>query len=434
MSGARKAFGGNLSQTVVVVGLGYVGLPLAYAAAVKGGYKVIGFDLDLGKTRDINSGRSPVDDVSNEDLLQMRNRDFIATSEPAELIKGDVVVICVPTPLGGKNEPDLTAVQSATQLISKNLKPGATVILESTTYPGTTEEIVRPILEKSGLAAGSGFFLAYSPERIDPGNKSYGVTNTPKIVGGADAKSKQLAVNFYSRFVDSVVPVKGIKEAETAKLLENTYRQINIALVNELAQMCHLMGIDVWEVIDAAATKPFGFQAFRPSIGVGGHCIPIDPNYLSFKVRSEFNLPFEFIELAGKMNDGMPRYVAERIDDSLKSRMFNKAEQRIILLGVAYKPNSSDVRETPSQDLFNALVAMGYSVAYCDPHVEKWNVSNNEVARVNLSDLSSEPGSALVIAQAHKDFLDNRSLIENRKDSLIFDATGRFQGMNVERL
>lgn len=423
-----------MSQTVVIVGLGYVGLPLAYSAAIDGKFPVIGFDLDKKRVSEINACKSPIGDVSDLDLKRMQESRFIASSSASDINKGDLVVICVPTPLREGKEPDLSAVKQAARLISANLKPGATVILESTTYPGTTEDILKPILEESNLKLGEGFSLAYSPERIDPGNKSFGVKNTPKIVGGADEKSRKLAMDFYARFIDSVVPVKGIKEAETAKLLENTYRHINIALVNELAQLCHQMGIDVWEVIEAAATKPFGFQAFRPSIGVGGHCIPIDPSYLSYKVKSELDKPFEFIELAGKMNDGMPRYVAERIDSSLKSRMFNKAEQRIILLGVAYKPNSSDVRETPALDLINSLVAMGYSVAYCDPHVEKWNVSNMEVPRVNLADLSNEPGSTLVIAQAHKDFLENRSLIENRNDSLIFDATGRFQGMNVERL
>lgn len=424
-----------MSETVVIVGLGYVGLPLAYASVKDGGYKVIGFDVDKRRTESINSGSSPIDDVSDDDLSEMLKNDFKATSNPEDLKRGDIVVICVPTPLGDKKEPDLAAVRSATQLISANLKLGAVVILESTTYPGTTEEVVKPILDESGFDLGKGYFLAYSPERIDPGNKTFGVSNTPKIVGGADEKSKKLAVNFYSKFIKTVVPVKGIKEAETAKLLENTYRHINIALVNELAQLCHQMGIDVWEVIDAAATKPFGFQAFRPSVGVGGHCIPIDPSYLSYKVKSELDKPFEFIELAGKMNDGMPLYVANRVDKSINKLVKQGSEQRkIILLGVAYKPNSSDVRETPARELLNSLVSKGYSVSYCDPNVHQWIVNGVEVPRCEFSELGDEPDATIVIAQAHKEFLEGRASIENRNSSLVFDATGKFQGENVERL
>lgn len=424
-----------MSETVVIVGLGYVGLPLAFAVVMDGGYEVIGFDVDSRKAQSINSGSSPIDDVSDDALSQMLKNGFRATSNPEDLNQGDIVVICVPTPLGDKNEPDLTAVRSATNLISANLKLGAVVILESTTYPGTTEEVVKPILDASGFDLGKGYFLAYSPERIDPGNKTFGVSNTPKIVGGADEKSKKLAVNFYSKFIKTVVPVKGIKEAETAKLLENTYRHINIALVNELAQLCHQMGIDVWEVIDAAATKPFGFQAFRPSVGVGGHCIPIDPSYLSYKVRSELDKPFEFIELAGKINDGMPQYVAKRIDESLrKSGKKGPEAKKIILLGVAYKPNSSDVRETPARELLNSLVALGYTVSYCDPNVSHWAVNELEIPRLEFAQLDDEPDATIVIAQAHKEFLDGRALIEKRNCSLVFDATGKFQGENVEML
>ena len=282
------------AQDVLVIGLGYVGLPLAVQAA-RAGFRVTGFDTSAEITRGLNAGLSHVDDVTRDEVEAARARGFTATTDEAALGPQDVIVICVPTPLSEENGPDLRAVVGATEAVARHLRRGMLVVLESTTYPGTTDDVVRPLLERSGLTAGVDFHLAFSPERIDPGNERFGAHNTPKVVGGLTPACTERAAAFYGRFVETVVRTRGTREAETAKLLENTYRHVNIALVNEMARFCHELGIDLWDVIHAASTKPFGFQPFYPGPGVGGHCIPIDPNYLSHNVRSRLGYPFRFV-------------------------------------------------------------------------------------------------------------------------------------------
>jgi nucleotide sugar dehydrogenase len=286
-----------MSFDVVVIGLGYVGLPLAHTAS-QAGLTVAGLDLNLDVVEGLNAGISHVDDLSNDDVATMISQGFLATSDSSIIAQADVAVICVPTPLSSDAGPDLGAVIGATSAVAKHLHPGMLVVLESTTYPGTTEEVVQPILEESGLRAGIDFELAFSPERIDPGNAVWGMKNTPKVVGGITPEATEKAAQFYGRFVDTVVKAKGTREAELAKLLENTYRHVNIALMNELVEFSNLLDVDLWDAINCASTKPFGFQAFYPGPGVGGHCIPIDPNYLSHHVKTVVSRPFRFVELA----------------------------------------------------------------------------------------------------------------------------------------
>ncbi len=295
----------------------------------------------------LNAGRSHIDDLSDERIQEMRSGGFRATHDPADLAEANVYVICVPTPLSEAGGPDLDAVIAATRTVAGVLGSGDLVILESTTYPGTTEEVLVPILAESGLTLGSDYLLAFSPERIDPGNPTYGFRNTPKVVGGVDGPSTDAAAAFYANICDTVVKAKGTREAEMAKLLEDTYRHVNIALVNEMAAFCHEMDLDLWDAIRCAATKPFGFQAFYPGPGLGGHCIPIDPNYLSHHVRNRLGQSFRFVELAQEINQSMPRYVARRVQDQLNDQAKAVRGARILLLGVTYKANIADQRESP---------------------------------------------------------------------------------------
>ena len=331
-------------QHVVVVGLGYVGLPLAQSAT-RAGLKVIGLDHSKALVATLSSAISHVDDISNDDLQQMLERGFEVTTDPSCVSESDVAVICVPTPLQDNGTPDLEAVTAATAAISAQLRKGMLVILESTTYPGTTEGLVRDLLEESGLKAGVDFHLAFSPERIDPGNPTFTFQNTPKVVGGLTAECARLA-GTYSRMVDEVVLTKGLKEAELSKLLENTYRHVNIALVNEMAIFCHDLGIDLWDSINAAQSKPFGFQPFFPGPGVGGHCIPIDPNYLSYEVR-KLGYQFRFVELAQEISKRMPAYVAHRVQQSLNNRSLPIGRAKVTVIGLTYKADIADDRETP---------------------------------------------------------------------------------------
>lgn len=417
----------------VIVGLGYVGLPLAQAA-VRSGISIFGLDRSESVVDGLNSGVSHIGDLSDDEVREMVSLGFHATRDSAVIGDADVVVICVPTPLNSAGEPDLNAVMSASRDIATHLHSGLTIILESTTYPGTTEEVLQPIFEASGLQAGTDFHLAFSPERIDPGNKKFGITNTPKIVGGVNDVSTRKAADFYEHFVESVVLAKGTREAETAKLLENTYRHINIALVNELAQLCFAMGIDIWDVVALAKTKPFGFQSFSPSAGVGGHCIPIDPNYLAFKVRAELDKPFQFIELAEDINRGMPAYVAKRALKLLdRIGAGQTAARRVTLLGVTYKPNISDRRESPADPLARALRAEGADVAFYDPFVDEWSVEGTSVPRYESLAEALSQSDLLVVVQAHTEFLENRDSLEGATRPVL-DATGNFLGDNVERL
>jgi nucleotide sugar dehydrogenase len=416
----------------VIVGLGYVGLPLAVAAA-ESGISVVGLDRNETIVNGLNAGASHIDDLTQSDIAQLLENGFRATTNAECIAETDVVVICVPTPLDGSGQPDLKAVMGASRDIAQFAHDGLTVVLESTTYPGTTEEILKPLLEASGRTVGQDIFLAFSPERIDPGNPTYGIKNTPKIVGGATQACGDKAVAFYEQFIETVVRAKGTREAETAKLLENTYRHINIALVNEMAQFAHAMDIDIWNVVELAKTKPFGFQSFSPSAGVGGHCIPIDPNYLAYKVRAELERPFRFVELAEEINHSMPPYVARRVQDLLNTQSKAVNGSRVLLLGVTYKANISDKRESPAVPLGQRLLDMGAILSYFDPHVPTWSVNGVEVPpAVNLTSALSD-SDVVVLVQPHKEFVEASEQIST-STTVILDTTGKFTGANIERL
>jgi UDP-N-acetyl-D-glucosamine dehydrogenase len=411
---------------VVIIGLGYVGLPLAQEA-VRVGLDVTGLDVKQATVDGLSAGRSHVDDLADADVLAMLDGGFRAVTSVADAQAAcapgpDVVVICVPTPLSETDGPDLTAVKAAAESAARLLRAGTIVILESTTYPGTTDEIVRPLLEKAtGLTAGIDFSLAFSPERIDPGNGVYGVRNTPKVVGGITPACTEAAAAFYGQVCDTVVKAKSAREAEMAKLLENTYRHVNIALVNEMAIFCHELGVDLWDAIRCAATKPFGFQAFYPGPGVGGHCIPIDPNYLSYKVRMELSYPFRFVELAQEINSRMPSYVVDRAAEILNrdARPLNGA--RVLLLGVTYKKDIADQRESPARPIARKLLQRGVVLTYHDPHVERWEVDGQEIPR------AAEPtqeADLTILLQAHSAY-DLEEIAGRAR--LLFDTRGQHE-------
>ena len=352
---------------VGIIGLGYVGLPLARAFADKG-IAVLGFDVDPTKIVKLQRGESYIGHISNEAIQEMRERKFEATDRFARLDEPDAIIICVPTPLTDSREPDLTYVIKSAEAIAERLRPGQLVILESTTYPGTTRQVVLPILEARGLKAGRDFFLAFSPEREDPGNPDFSAPTIPKVVGGLDPSSLELAATLYGQVVVNVVRVSSPEVAEACKILENTYRAVNIALVNELKVLYDRMGINIWEVIDAAKTKPFGFQAFYPGPGLGGHCIPIDPFYLTWVAR-QHGMTTRFIELAGEINTSMPAYVVGRVADALNDRGKPLKGSKITLLGMAYKKDVDDPRESPGFELMDLLLKKGALVNYNDPHI-----------------------------------------------------------------
>jgi UDP-N-acetyl-D-glucosamine dehydrogenase len=353
---------------VAVVGLGYVGLPLAETFAW-GGYPVLGFDIDPDKVAKLRRGESYIGHICPERVRELAaSGKFEPTCDPARFAEADAIIICVPTPLGEAREPDLSYIVRTAETLRPHLKAGQLVVLESTTYPGTTEELLLPLLEESGLKAGEDFFLAYSPEREDPGNRDFATRNIPKVVGGLDEVSLRLAVSLYEPIVDGVVPVSGTRVAEACKILENTYRAVNIALVNELKGVFTAMGIDVWEVIEAAKTKPFGFQAFYPGPGLGGHCIPIDPFYLTWVARKH-GLNTRFIELAGEVNTSMPQFVVDRVVGALNDDGKALKGARVCVLGVAYKKDVDDPRESPAFAILEMLQRRGARVSYSDPHV-----------------------------------------------------------------
>ena len=387
----------------VIIGMGYVGLPLAREASAAG-LSVIGLDTSPEVVDGLNSGRSHVDDLADSDVMEMLGRGFFATTDAGLLRRARTIVICVPTPLSGDGGPDLGLVRLAVGAVAEHLQPGTLVILESTTYPGTTDEEIRPILEAGGMRAGRDFWLVFSPERIDPGNREFGPKNTPKVIGGYTSACADAAEEFYSHFIDTVVRTKGTREAETAKLLENTYRHINIALVNEMARFCHDLEIDLWDVIAAASTKPFGFQPFRPGPGVGGHCIPIDPNYLSHRVRARLGYPFRFVELAQEINASMPGYVARRIQDLLNLDGKALRGSLVILLGVTYKPNIADTRESPAIPLAKTLLRQGAVLRFHDPLIKQFSVSGHDVARVDDVQESLVEADICVLLQNHRDY------------------------------
>ncbi|GAA1722704.1 nucleotide sugar dehydrogenase [Brachybacterium phenoliresistens] len=408
-------------KTVTIVGQGYVGLPLAQAAA-RAGWTVHGLDVTESLVAQLNEGRSHVDDLSDTDIQEMLELGYRATTDPTVIASSAVTVICVPTPLGDGGSPDLGAVKGASRTIADHLVAGSTVILESTTYPGTTDDVVKPILELgSGLKAGEDFNLVYSPERVDPGSKKFGIKNTPKLMGGMNDASTQAAVAFYGDFVDEPVPMNGLREAETAKLLENTFRHVNIALVNEMTKFCHEMNIDIWEVIRGAATKPFGFMKFTPGPGVGGHCIPIDPNYLSYEVRNQLGYPFRFVELAQEINNSMPRYVVDRVGGLLNDHRKPLNGSEVLLLGVTYKADIADQRESPAEPVAEALRERGAIVRFHDPLVSTWNLGSGAVEREEDLDAAVKAADTVVLLQAHE-LYDLESIAQNAK--VMLDTRG----------
>ena len=416
--------------SVVVIGLGYVGLPLASRAA-EVGFRVTGLDTDEATVNALNGGVSHVDDISDTEVVSMLAAGFTATSDPKCLGEADVVVICVPTPLSPEHGPNLEAVESAARAAANHLHPGQLIVLESTTYPGTTEEVLVPILELSGLRVGIDVNCAYSPERIDPGNKNFALRNTPKVVGGMTPECTDRASAFYRWIVDTVVVAKGVREAEMTKLLENTYRHVNIALVNEMAKFCSELNIDLWDAIRCASTKPFGFNAFYPGPGVGGHCIPIDPNYLSHRVRTNLGYSFRFVELAQEINDGMPAYVARRVQDILNKEGKAVNGSRVLLLGVTYKADIADQRGSPSVNVARALEELGAHVSYHDPYVEHWYLNGHSVRRVDDLPGELDQSDVAVLLQAHKAY-DREAL--GRMDRPILDTRGVLSGPHVTRL
>ena len=387
---------------LAVIGLGYVGLPLACEATASG-LRVLGIDTDPEVVESLASGSSHIDDLTDADVALALERGVKVTDDPSSLAECRAVAICVPTPLAN-NAPDLKKVTSAAETIAMTLGRDQLVVLESTSYPGTTEEVVLPILEKgSGLTAGTDFFLVYSPERIDPANPHWGLRNTPKLVAGINPESAARAEELYGKICDEVVVLSGTREAEMAKLLENTYRHVNIALVNEMAIFCDELGIDIWEAIRGASTKPFGYQPFYPGPGVGGHCIPIDPSYLSYRVK-ELGYPFRFVELAQEINARMPVYVANRASRLLNDQGRSVKGSRILLLGVAYKPDVSDTRETPAIVVARRLLSLGAEVRFCDPHVKELMVDGEHLPRCDDAVSSAGDADLTIILTPHSSF------------------------------
>ncbi|HEV3261326.1 MAG TPA: nucleotide sugar dehydrogenase [Gemmataceae bacterium] len=394
------------AASICVVGLGYVGFPLAETFA-SGGYSVIGFDIDAEKIRKLNQGESYIGHISSQRVADLIGKGFFKPTADERCFRdADVIIICVPTPLTEAREPDLSFIVNTGRAIAGHLRRGQLIVLESTTYPGTTDDLLRPILEEAGLRAGQDFFLAFSPEREDPGNKQFATRNIPKVVGGIDLASRDLAVAVYQPVVEGVVPVSSTQVAEACKILENTYRAVNIALVNELKIVFDQMGIDVWEVIEAARTKPFGFQPFYPGPGLGGHCIPIDPFYLTWVAR-KFGVSTRFIELAGEINTGMPQYVVHRVAEALNDQGQAVKGSRVCVLGVAYKSNVDDPRESPAFTILELLQKRGAAVSYSDPHIPVLPSMRHHSIQLTSQPLTEQFVAAqdcLVIVTAHDAF------------------------------
>ena len=416
---------------VGVVGLGYVGLPLLVEFG-RGGFHATGIDLDIRKVAAIGMGESYIPDVPSKDLADLVAAGRVDATVDFAIVKDlDTINICVPTPLRKTKDPDMSYIVSSAEAIVPHLRPGMLVVLESTTYPGTTEELVKPILERSGLKAGVDFFLAFSPERVDPGNGVYNTRNVPKIVGGVTARCGELAQALYGPAIDTIVPVSSPRVAEMVKLLENTFRAVNIGLVNEIALMCHKMDIDVWEVIDAAKTKPFGFMPFYPGPGLGGHCIPIDPFYLSWKARQS-GFECRFIELAGQVNGAMPEYVVQLVAEALNSVRKALNGSRVHLFGMAYKPNVGDVRESPALDILELLTRQGATVSYTDPYVATLTHGSETLRSVPQAEAIAAGADCYVICTNHDAFdyttigssgalfVDTRNALKDRTEPTIF--------------
>jgi UDP-N-acetyl-D-glucosamine dehydrogenase len=418
---------------VGVIGLGYVGLPLAVEFA-RAGFTVTGFDVDAGKIMQINAGLSYIPDVPSDDLAaQVRAGKLNATTDMAQLGEMDAVDICVPTPLRKTKDPDLSYIVRAVEAVAATLKRGQLVILESTTYPGTTDEVVQPMLEAKGMKADVDFFLAFSPERVDPGNQRFTTKNIPKIVGGVGDSSTKTAAALYGATVETVVPVSSTRVAEMVKLLENTFRAVNIGLVNEIAQMSHKMDIDVWEVISAAKTKPFGFMPFYPGPGLGGHCIPIDPFYLSWKARQS-GFECRFIELAGQVNGSMPGFVVDRVIDALNDVRKAVNGSRIHVYGVAYKRDVGDMRESPALDIIELLTRRGAEISYSDPWVPTLREGTHAFEAVPEADALRRRPDCVVICTEHSAF-DWNALVDSGVPIVdTRDALRKFTAPNIVRL
>ena len=421
------------SALVSVMGLGYVGLPLAVAFA-EAGFEVLGYDMQNTRVNLVNQGKTYIRDISSEGLSNVVDRGLLrATSDDTQISTADVVCMCVPTPLTKSKQPDLSFVTRVSEQASANLQPGQLVVLESTTYPGTTKELVLPIMERSELQVGRDFYLAYSPERIDPGSKTHDTKRIPKVVGGIDAESTRMAEFLYQQIADVVVTVSSTEVAEMTKMLENVFRSVNIALVNELAQMCERMRISVWEVIDAAATKPYGYMPFRPGPGIGGHCIPLDPYYLASRAR-EYDFHARFIELAAETNEHMPYHVAHRIMEILSSNGRSLKGAKVLVLGVAYKGDVNDIRESPSVQLIRLLREKQAEVSYSDPYVDSIQVSDESLSSVPINGQCLAEADCVVIATDHSCF-DYKYVVDNARQ--VFDTRGVSRGIkgdNVLRL
>ena len=408
-----------------IVGLGYVGLPLAVEFA-RAGHDVAGYDVDLDRIERLNRGESDIEDVPSAELAGLGGR-FAAGTDPAALAACDAVVVCVPTPLVAEREPDLTYVRQSAETIASVLREGQLVVLESTTYPGTTREELLPRLERSGLAVGEGFFLAYSPERIDPGRSNHTVATTPKVVGGITPACLERAAALYGEICDEIVPVSSPEAAELSKLLENIFRSVNIALVNELAQLTERLNIDVWEVIDASSTKPFGFMRFEPGPGMGGHCLPVDPFYLAYKAR-QHDFATEFVELAGKINQAQPLFCVSRIQRALNDRERAVRGASVLIVGVAYKSGVADLRESPALKIVDHLRELGADVSYHDPHVPE--LPDKGLASVPLADAVAA-ADVVAIVTAH-DGIDYAELVSAA--SLVVDFRGVTRGLGADNV
>ncbi|MDA9675077.1 nucleotide sugar dehydrogenase [Candidatus Actinomarina] len=418
----------NFKYDVAVIGLGYVGLPLAIQAT-SSNLKVYGYDIDENKISNYNLGKSTIEDISDKQLQASLEKGLFLSSDPKYLSESETIVISVPTPLTDY-QPDLSYVKAAAETIAKNITKNQIIILESTTYPGTTVEVLIPVIEEiSNLKAGVDFFVGYSPERIDPGNDTWNFKNTPKVISGINDESLSKIENFYEQIIDSVVRVSGTKEAEMVKLLENTYRHVNIALINELAILCNMLDIDIWEVVNAAKTKPFGFESFRPGPGVGGHCIPVDPNYLSFKTR-QIGKPVRFVELAQEINNSMPSYVVSRLLEKMNLLEKPFKNSNILILGVAYKKDIGDTRESPAIGIIENLFERGVNVKYYDPFVDSLLVNTKYVEKEDSFDNINKYDLVLVHT-AHTDF---ENFDFSKVSVPIFDATGSDHYKNAERI
>ena len=383
-----------------IIGLGYVGLPLAVELG-RAGFRVLGYDVSRRVVDGLNAGRSHIKDISDADLQEvLKAGRFEATADPARLGEPDAISICVPTPLGKYKDPDVSYIVAATEAVTATLRRGQAIILESTTYPGTTREIMLPALESTGLRVGEDFFLAFSPERVDPGNERYHTRNTPKVVGGITEACRRVCCALYQPAIDSLVPVSSTEAAELVKLLENTFRSVNIGLVNEMAIVCEKLGVNVWEVIDAAATKPFGFMKFTPGPGLGGHCIPIDPHYLAWKMRG-LNYKTRFIDLAGEVNTEMPIFWVRQAIEALNRHSRSMRGSKVLVLGVAYKKDIDDMRESPALDIIHLLEQQGAQVSYHDPHVSRFSEDGHEFQSVPLTEETVAAADCVLIVTDH---------------------------------